>query len=303
MINLLKHCALTYFAKNLRWEDTPTRVFSDDNKVSINKVRGYDVTLVLNNGAEDRHLNLVSNKSNPNELIRSEVWRRSEDIEYIYVSSLNSAQIGVTYNLNGSRYAADNCSVLKLIQMVLLKKFGLMYLLILYRKSADRITTRKVSRRLRKVNELTKFELFECMILCESRAGAGTVRVEDLIAVLSGETSTVGWADIYGDYRSKVTSLLDNYVNEGEVYGGNDHYKLTGKGMSRFAEEKEKARLNRMQSQILRAQRGMLWVTIALAVGTIASVAGGFKCELSAAEWVKSIAPKAVELVAKQCKP
>nr|AKN37019.1 hypothetical protein [Vibrio cyclitrophicus]AKN38272.1 hypothetical protein [Vibrio splendidus] len=301
MINLLKHCALTYFTKNTYWENTPEIVWSDDNKASTDKIRGYNVTLVLRDGDEENPFILVPKtpkKWVPHGLIK--VDRQYGGIVqkiYINATSLNRVRVSVDYYLNGSRYSAENCSVLKLIQMVLLKKFGLMYLYILYRKLADRITRWKVSRRLRKVNELTKFELYECMILCQSRAGVGTVRVRDLIAVLSGETSTMRWPDIYVGYRSKVTSLLDNYMNEGEVSGGNDHYALTGKGMSRFAEEKEKARHNKK-----RAFWGLVF-TVLTTLAAIGGVVAGFKCELSEAEWVKSIAPTAMELVAKQCKP
>lgn len=305
MINLLKHCALTYFAKNTYWENTPEIVWSDDNKASTDKVRGYHVTLVLRDGDEERPFYLAPNKLDPNGLIRAEKWIESEKVEeFIYVSMLSKARISVSYYQNGFVDSAENCSVLRLIQMALLKKIGLMYINILHAKNASR----RMSKRLRVANSLTKFQLYELIMPCDNRRRTGVFSVDDLIRASWGISYVpIGSYEVYEIYKFEICDMLNACVDLGEIQREGDSYRLKGKGLSFFTETREAIKAEEhkryMQKKQTHIQKWMKRYTGILAIGTLAMGVGEFKCELSEAEWVKSIAPKAVELVAKQCKP
>ncbi len=289
LIHILKVRLIRYFAKNI----CPPRFSLSSEEAKNNDF--YEVHIYIPDGDNsDIALMPKSHRGALNVLfefipkkpsyskkgyIRGKAKKR-EDSEFseFYLESkfLRYARIDVYYYYGHWSVREDQCSILILIKLFLLRATRLIYFDIAVSKIVRYFRNRKINKRLRTPLR-SKFDIYEALMDSDSFLRRGTFKKSELSSLIFGNHSS-GEFKIYQKVSQSLDWVLEACIDDEEIekvsHSSSDDplYKVKGKGIHYFTLTKEnimREEENRIiQRQQVKIQHRMLLLTFLLVIAT-----------------------------------
>lgn len=292
----IKFWALAYFAKN----SCPS-LFSLSSEAAKNN-DFYETNVYFPKGAAEQ-LNSMSNERvgsqrllyrfiplknglQANKLIKG--YRFLEDNQktecYVSEAALKHARIDVTYYLGFWRDENTHCTPAKLVQMVLWRKWRLVYLGIFFSKARQKFRSWRISKRLRTPLR-SKYEIYESLMSSDKFLTQGTFTKSDLVELILGQKSIFDY-ELHRKFSQSLDWILEACLEDGEIIRvshaneSNPLYKMKGKGIHYFTQTKENIRNEEHQKEIQKTQvsiqNRMLLLTFLLVIATFMTAVDKF---------------------------
>ncbi|MBO7911655.1 hypothetical protein J5X89_08460 [Vibrio sp. G41H] len=203
---------------------------------------------------------------------------------YVSDAALKHARIDVTYYLGYWRDENTHCTAGKLVQMVLWRKWRLMYISIFYSRVRQKFRSWRVSKRLRTPLR-SKYEIYECLMSSDKFLTRGTFKKSDLVELFLGQKSIFDY-ELHRKFSQSLDWILEASVEDGEIVRishaneSDPLYKMKGKGIHYFTQTKENIRNEEHQKEIQKTQvsiqNRMLFLTFLLVIATFMTAVDKF---------------------------
>ncbi|ELP6989837.1 MULTISPECIES: hypothetical protein [Vibrio] len=309
----IKFWALAYFAKNA----CPSRFSLSSETAKSNDF--YETNVYFPKGAVEQLNSMpkervgtqrllyrfipLKNGLQANKLIKG--YRFLDDNQkaecYVSEAALKHARIDVTYYLGFWRDENSHCTPAKLVQMVLWRKWRLMYLGIFYSKVRQKFRYWRISKRLRTPLR-SKFEIYESLMSSDKFLTRGTFTKSDLVELVLGQKSIFDY-ELHRKFSQSLDWILEACVEDGEIIRvshaneSNPLYKMKGKGIHYFTQTKENIRNEEHQKEIQKTQvsiqNRMLLLTFLLVIATFMTAVDKFDATLEViyklTDWLSKI--------------
>lgn len=190
---------------------------------------------------------------------------------------LRYSRIDVNYYFGHWNIREQDCSVLTLIYMFLLRYVRFVYLSILKYKLIMYVRQRRSQRQLRAPLR-SKYEIYEALMSNDSVLRKGSFTKSELSNALFGK-HYVGEYSVYQKVSKSLDWILDACIEDGEIrkIGNQDDslYEIKGKGIHYFTLTKEHLKNEeankQIQQQQIAIQKKMVLLTVFLVFGTFLS--------------------------------
>ncbi|EGR7950975.1 hypothetical protein ACN930_004079 [Vibrio parahaemolyticus] len=220
---------------------------------------------------------------------------------FVSEAALKHARIDVTYYLGYWRDENTHCTPAKLVQMVLWRKFRLMYMGIFFSKVRQKFRSWRISKRLRTPLR-SKYEIYECLMSSDKFLTKGTFNKSDLVELFLGQKSIFDY-ELHRKFSQSLDWILEACVEDGEIVrvshanDSNPLYKMKGKGIHYFTQTKENIRNEEHQKEIQKTQvsiqNSMLFLTFLLVIATFMTAVDKFDATLEViyklADWITKL--------------
>ncbi|CAH7416362.1 conserved hypothetical protein [Vibrio chagasii] len=309
----IKFWALAYFAKNA----CPSRFSLSSEAAKSNDF--YETNVYFPKGAVEQLNSMPKERVGPQRLLYRFIPLKNglqanklikgykfldDNLKaecYVTEAALKHARIDVTYYLGFWRDENSHCTPAKLVQMVLWRKWRLMYLGIFYSKVRQKFRYWRISKRLRTPLR-SKFEIYESLMSSDKFLTRGTFTKSDLVELVLGQKSIFDY-ELHRKFSQSLDWILEACVEDGEIIRvshaneSNPLYKMKGKGIHYFTQTKENIRNEEHQKEIQKTQvsiqNRMLLLTFLLVIATFMTAVDKFDATLEViyklTDWLSKI--------------